>query len=201
MEDEKLRLELQRLVVTTNPAAVRTMKRFAAAAATLVAGRPGREMRAPAPLVQVGFEPDRDDMDLIVARAKADGRDVLHVSCHPDGSGRATGMIAVVYFEGGRAWPHRRAGLVCAPGASKVMLAGVSDEEDERCHFVIRPDGKMVRIAGYPVENLAAGIDRAGGLWHGLVNGGWLGDCDGERLTLYSLAGLGAGATSSTSSL
>lgn len=142
-----------------------TMKRFSAAAALLIAGRPGRDLRAPEPLVQVGFEPSEDEMDAIVKMAEAARRDLIHIGCHDDGSGKPTGMIATAYFDDGRVRPHRRGGLLCAPGSSKVFLAGVSDEEDETCHFILSPGRKMVRVADYPVDDIGAAMNRAGELW------------------------------------
>ena len=55
--------------------------------------------------------------------------------------------------------------LLCSPGSAKVLLSSVSDEEDETCHFVLSPGKKMVRVAGYPVEDLTAGMHRGGELW------------------------------------
>ncbi|MES2096767.1 MAG: hypothetical protein V4459_08385 [Pseudomonadota bacterium] len=187
MDDEKLRMDLQRLIVTTNPATVATMKRYAAAAALLIAGKRGRDMQAPEPRVQVGFEPDEEEMKLIVLAAEKDGRDLVHVGCHADGSGRPTGMIAVVYFDRGTARAHRRAGLLCAPGGTQPILSGVSDIEDERCHFTVNPGGKMVRVAGYPVDDVLAGINRAGELWHRRALSPDLRDCADEMLTMYSM--------------
>ena len=77
MDDHGLRMELQRLVVTADPAAVSTMKRYAAAAALLIAGKRGRDMQAPEPRVQVGFEPDEEEMKLIVTAAEKNGRDLI----------------------------------------------------------------------------------------------------------------------------
>ena len=142
-----------------------TMRTFAAAAALLVAGRRIREMMAPEPLVQVGFEPDEDEMASIVEMAKTARRDLVHIGCHDDGSGKPTGMIAVVYFEDGKARPHRRCGLLCAPGGNDVFLSGVSDVEDETCHFVLSPGRKMMRVTGYPVDDIGAGMNRASELW------------------------------------
>lgn len=187
MEYEKLRMDLQRLVVTTNPATVSTMKRYAAAVALLMAGKRGRDMQAPEPRVQVGFEPDEEEMKLIVLAAEKDGRDLIHVGCHPDGSGRPTGMIAVVYFDRGTARAHRRAGLLCSPGGTQPILSGVSDVEDEPCHFIINAGEKMVRVAGYPVHDIGAGMNRAGLLWHRRALAPDLRDCDDEMLTMYSM--------------
>lgn len=142
-----------------------SMRRFAAAAALLIAGKRGSDLRAPEPLVQVGFEPSEEEMEAIVQMAVTARRDLIHVGCHDDGSGKPTGMIAVVYFDGGRARPHRRCGLLCAPGSTTVLLAGVSDEEDEPCHFTQAPGEKMIRVAGYPVDDFGAGIHRDGELW------------------------------------
>lgn len=186
-DEERMALELRRIAAVSDPAAVATMKRYAAAAALLVAGKPGREMAAPEPLVQVGFEPDDEEMRLMTFTAEKEGRDVIHVGCHPDGSGRPTGMIAVVFFENGKARPHRRAGLLCEPGGTEVILSGVSDEEDERCHFTMTPGGKMTRVAGHPIEDIGPGMNRAGQLWHALANSPELGDCDDEPLAMYSM--------------
>lgn len=186
-DDERMALELQRLSAVADPAAVATMKRYAAAAALLIAGKRGDDMAAPEPLVQVGFEPDDEEMQLLTVTAEKEGRDVIHVGCHPDGSGRPTGMIAVVYFEDGKARPHRRAGLLCAPGGTEVMLSGVSDEEDECCHFTMTPGGKMTRVAGHPIEDIGPGMNRAGRLWHALANSPELGDCDDEPVAMYSM--------------
>ncbi len=48
-------LELRRLYAVSDPATVSMMKRYAEAAALLVAGKRGGDMVAPEPLVQVGF--------------------------------------------------------------------------------------------------------------------------------------------------
>lgn len=186
-DDERTALELRRIAAVSDPAAVMTMKRYAAAAALLVAGKPGRDMDAPEPLVQVGFEPDDEEMRLMTFTAEKDGRDVIHVGCHPDGSGRPTGMIAVVFFEDGKARTHRRAGLLCKPDETDVILSGVSDEEDERCHFTMTPGGKMTRVAGHPIEDIGPGMNRAGQLWHALANSAELGDCDDEPVAMYSM--------------
>ena len=100
--------EYRRVVVASRSGP--TMKRFSAAAALLIAGRPGRELCAPEPLVQVGFDPAEDEMDAIVEMAKAAGRDLIHIGCLGDGSGQPTGMMAVVFFEDGKAAapPSRR---------------------------------------------------------------------------------------------
>ena len=54
---------------------------------------------------------------------------------------------------------------MCPPGGSKVFLSGVSDEEDETCHFILSPGRKMARVAGYPVDDIGAGMRRALELW------------------------------------
>jgi hypothetical protein len=186
-DDERRAIELRRLAAVSDPVAVSTMKRYATAASLLVAGKPGREMTAPEPLVQVGFEPDEQEMQLLTFMAEKEGRDVIHVGCHPDGSGRPTGMIAVVCIEKGKARPHRRAGLLCEPGGTEVILSGVSDQEDERCHFVMAPGGKMTRVPGHPVADIGSGMNRAGELWHALANSLLLGDCEDEPLAMYSM--------------
>ena len=172
----------RRMVVASMSAA--TMKRFCAAASLLIAGKQGSALSAPEPLVQVGFEPSEEEMDAIVAMSKAAGRDLIHIGCHDDGSGKPTGMMAVVYFENGKPRPHRRCGLLCAANSTEVRLAGVSDEEDETCHFVLSPGQKMVRVAGYPMGDIGAGMNRAGELWFERVAtlGGT--DCEGEVLRI-----------------
>lgn len=71
------------------------------------------------------------------------------------------------------------------PGRSDVLLSGVSDVEDERCHFILKPGRKMVRVAGYPVDDLSAGMPRAGEKWIALSKSPTLGDQDGERLWVH----------------
>ncbi|TPG40570.1 hypothetical protein EAH79_11795 [Sphingomonas koreensis] len=153
----------QRMVVASMSG--QTMRRFAAAAALLITRRRGSELRDPEPLVQVGFEPSEEEMGAIVKMAKAARRDLIHVGCHDDGSGKPTGMMAVVYFEDDKAHPHRRCGLLCAPDSSNVILAGVSDVEGETCHFTLATGRKMVRVPGYPFDDIGAGMQRAGELW------------------------------------
>ncbi len=126
-------------------------------------------------------------MQLITYTAEKEGRDVIHIGCHPDGSGRPTGMVAVVYFEDGKARPHRRAGLLCEPGGTEVILSGVSDKEDEPCHFTLTPGGKMIRVGGYPIGDIGPGMHRAGELWHALANSPELHDCDEAPLAMYSM--------------
>ena len=179
-DDENAQDGFRRMVVASMSGP--TMKRFSAAAALLMAGRPGRELRAPEPLIQVGFEPSEDEMDAIVEMAEAARRDLIHIGCHDDGSGKPTGMMAVVYFDDDKARPHRRCGLLCTPGSTEVFLAGVSDEEDETCHFILSPGKKMVRVAGYPIDDIAAGINRAGELWFERMETLGVGDCGGEIL-------------------
>ena len=176
---------IRRALYADDPTVSATMKRVSAAAAILIAGRPGRELDAPEPAVQVGFEPDQQEMDGLVERAQKLQRDLIHVSCHMDGVGGPTGMIATVFFENGIARPHRRGGLLCAPGSSDVSLAGVSDVEDEPCHFVLRRGRKMVRVAGYPVDDVLAGMLRAGEKWIALSKSSTLGDQRGERLWIH----------------
>ena len=161
-----------------------TMKQFSAAASLLIAGRPGHDLRAPEPLIQVGYEPRKEEMGEIVEMAKAAGRDLIHIGCHDDGSGKPTGMIAVVYFEDGKPRPHRRASLVCAPSDTRVFLAGVSDEEDESCSFVLSPGKKMVRVAGDPLDDLGAGMSRGGKLWFECMETLDPLDCAGEALRI-----------------
>ena len=172
---------IHRAIYADNQETAARMKRASAAAAILIAGRPGRALTAPEPLIQVGFEPDEHEMDALVAVAVARQRDLIHVSCHVDGVGGPTGMIATVYFEGGTARPHRRGGLLCAHGSADVFLSGVSDIEDETCHFILRPGRKMRRVAGYPVDDLGAGMQRAGERWIELSNSPALADSRGER--------------------
>lgn len=183
--DEAAHEALRRIVAGAMSAP--TMKRFAAAAALLFAGKRGRDMRAPEPLVEVGFEIREEEMALLVATAERSGRDLVHVGCHADGSGKPMGMIAVVYFEDGVARPHRRCGLVCAPGSSQVLLAGVSDIEDETCRFHFTPDGKMRRIAGYPLDDLADQANRAGEMWFERAGSLDPVECEGEAMRLYEL--------------
>lgn len=158
------------------------MKRTGAAAAMLFAGKPGRALENPEPIVQVGFEPDEAEMSLLVRLASREGRDLVHVSCHPDGHGGPTGMIAIVFFENGKPRAHRRCGLLCEEGSSSVFLGGVSDVEDEPCRFVFRPGRKMLRIPGLDFETLGRSIDAASEQWVDLIDRGDLGDCTGERV-------------------
>lgn len=176
---------IHRAIHADNQEIAARMKRVSAAAAILIAGRPGRALAAPEPLIQVGFEPDEHEMDVLVAIAVARQRDLIHVSCHVDGIGGPTGMIATVYFENGRARPHRRGGLLSAPGSADVLLSGVSDIEDETCHFILRPGEKMRRVAGYPVDDLGAGMQRAGERWIELSKSPAVADSGGERLWVH----------------
>ena len=179
---------VRRAILCEDPTATWRMKRVAAAAALLVAGRPGRDLRAPEPIVQVGFEPDEQEMGLMVAEAVERRRDLIHVSCHVDGSGTPTGMIAVVYHDDYGPHAHRRCSLLCAPGSDDVLLSGVSDVEDEVHHFVLKAARKMTRVPGLPAPDLAAGMHRAGEKWLELVAADGLGDCRGERVHVYGLA-------------
>ena len=151
----------------------------------LIAGKSGRDMQVPEPIVQVGFEPDEIEMREMVSAAELEGRDVVHISFHADDPGRPVGMIAVIYFENGRAHAHRRGLLVCGADGAQVVLAGVSDEEDERCHFVMSPGRKMVRIAGHPVDDLDTAMQRAAHQWFELARSEDVRDCDDERLTIH----------------
>lgn len=187
-EDENLKRLLQRMAATANPAAVSMMKRYAAAATMLIAGKRGHDMKAPEPYVQVGFEPDEPEMEVIVHAAQRDRRDLIHISCHSTGAGLPTGMIAIVFFDGDRAWSHRRAGLLCEPNSTRVILSGVSDEEDEKCHFLMSPGRKMTRVVGHPVDDIALGMRNAAKLWHELAQSPELGNCDDEVLTMYAAA-------------
>ena len=180
---------VRRALFADDPNVSATMRRVSAAASILIAGRPGRGLVAPEPLVQVGFEPNEQEMDALVSRAAGFGRDLIHISCHTDEVGGPTGMIATVYFENGKARPHRRGGLLCAGGSSDVLLSGVSDVEDEPCHFILKPGRKMVRVAGYPVDDLSAGIHRAGEKWIALSKSPTLGNQDGERLWVHQRVG------------
>jgi hypothetical protein len=192
LEDESLKLLLQRMAVTANPTTVSVMKRYAAAATMLIAGKRGHDMTAPEPYVQVGFEPDEQEMELIVYAAERNRRDLVHISCHPTNAGLPTGMISVVFFDGDRAWSHRRAGLLCEPKSKRVILSGVSDDEDENCHFVMSAGRKMTRVVGHPVRDIARGMHRAGKLWHKLARSPQLGNCDDEILTMYATAERGS---------
>lgn len=187
-EDEIFKRLLQRMAATANPAAVSIMKRYAAAATMLIAGKRGRDMKAPEPYVQVGFEPNEQEMEVIVHAAQRDRRDLIHISCYPNGSGRPTGMIAVVFFDGDRAWSHRRAGLLYEPNSTEVILSGVSDDEDEKCHFLMSAGQKMTRVVGHPVDDIALGMRRAAKLWNELAQSPQLGNCDDEVLKMYSAA-------------
>ena len=185
-QDDAVDEAVRRVVVAAMSSSM--MKRFGAAAAMLIAGRRGSDMNPPEPIIEVGFEPDENDMPTLVRAAEAAGRDLIHVACHPDGSGKPTGMIATVLLEDGRAHAHRRGGLVCDPSGTDVMLCGVSDKEDEPFRFVLRPGGKMFRI---PLEldaaDLGAWMQRGGELWFeraGMVD---LADCDDERLRVFEL--------------
>jgi hypothetical protein len=181
---------IKRAMRANNPVVTATMKRASAAAALLIAGRPGRELVAPEPLVQVGFEPDENEMNILVARAKDWGRDLIHVSCHADGIGGPLGMIATVYFENGNARAHRRCFLLSPPGSSEVLLCGWSDVEDEQCYFVLKPGEKMVRVVGPVtdgVEGFDAGLNKAGERWIALSKSPQLLDCDGERMWVHNM--------------
>lgn len=187
ISDRSFEETIRRALHANDPNVATMMKRVSAAAATLIAGKPGREFVTPEPLIQVGFEPNEHEMDALVALATERHRDLIHVSCHVDGRGGPTGMIAIVYFEDGRPRAHRRGGLLRGKGNSTVFLAGVSDIEDEKCHFVLRPGAKMKRIAGHPVNNLGAGMHRAGERWLALINSSAPSDHRGERLWVHGL--------------
>lgn len=176
---------LRRVVIAAMSGA--TMKRFSAAAATLLAGKSGRDLKAPEPLFEVGFEISEEEMPILVMAAEKAGRDLIHVSCHADGSGKPMGLLAVVYFEDGRARPHRRCSLVCAPGSTSVRLAGVSDLEDETCHFEFVPGGKMRRVPGYSLDDLGDQADRAGHMWFARADDADLAASEDERMSIYEL--------------
>ena len=185
ISNRDVREMIRRAMLADNPAFTAAIKRVSAAAALLIAGRPGRELQAPEPLVQVGFEPDENEMNVLVSRAKDWGRDLIHISCHADGVGGPIGMLAVVYLENGRARAHRRCCLLSGTSSSEVLLSGFSDVEDEQCHFIVKPGKKMVRIVGLPVGGLMddfdAGFQKAGERWIALSKSPQLPDCDGER--------------------
>lgn len=178
---------VQKFRLAAQPAFARSMRQYAAAAAMLIAGKPGSEMHAPEPIIQVGFEATPDVVELMVAAAPGIGRDLIHIAIHPHGDGLPVGIMAVIYLDRGKVKAHRVSGLVCGPSSPEVVLAGIEDEDDQPCQFILRPGKKMVRVAGSPVDDLTAGLDRAGEFWHDLARSSWLGDCRKEIIKHYAL--------------
>jgi hypothetical protein len=188
MESEKTSpelLEMRHRILNGSPSTVALMRRYGAAASLLLTGRRERDLTAPSPIFQVGFPPDQAEMALIVHAAGRTPRDLLHVSLFPDARGNPAAILAVVYFEGGKAHSHWKAQLVAMPGDRQVALASIRDGDLQRCHFVSGAAGKLIRHIGYPSGDMMAGIDRASGLLKELAGSPEARDCDDVSFAVY----------------